>query len=201
MVNSYTRILPLVGHGILIVPRLLIDTSPIISRKMFQLFTLPQYLYLVIVHQCESPSDIPMSVCLDDGSFSFLWVVCECCLSLNGKFALSDDPPSSGRWSNLSELVTMSMYAGLLILSYLKLVLIDGHEIFCMLSFLPNLSLKTCNSLGSLGKIMAGLIISWGNVSQWPAEEVPPWFNTWTLMHGESLLTSCCSVIVRSLNS
>lgn len=130
-----------------------------------------------------------------------LFHFCEWCLTLNGNFALSDDPPSSGRWSNLSELITMSMYAGLLILSYLKLVLIDEHEIFCILSFLLLLSLKTCNSLGNLGKILAGLIISWGNVSQWPAEEVPPWFSTWTLMHGESLLTSCCSVIVRSLNS
>lgn len=80
MVNSYTRILPLVGHGKLILPRLLIDTShdpppPIISRTIFQLFPQPQYLYLIIVHQCKNPSDIPMSVCLDDGPFSFLWVV------------------------------------------------------------------------------------------------------------------------------
>ena len=54
---------------------------------------------------------------------------------------------------------------------------------------------------GSRGKIWAGSFTSWGKVTQWPVDPIPPCLRRWTFIQGEIVDISCCSTTVRSINS
>ena len=45
------------------------------------------------------------------------------------------------------------------------------------------------------------LLMFCGNVTQWPLEAVPPCLNICTVMLGDILAISCCSMTVRPINS
>lgn len=75
---------------------------------------------------------------------------CGWCLSINCKVVMSDNPPSSGRWSNLSELITKSIYAGLLIFS-LAFFKTDTKVSACV-SFAPFWILIICICIKKINK-------------------------------------------------